>query len=262
MAVAWGAVKMVKNNQGFTLIEVIISIAVLSIAVVSTLSVLAVNYRINARAATRQQVNMLTQEWMEKIKMFTEPDLSGLLRAEAGWRTDGGSYINEFDLAGDKIHLKVVENVSGSGIEVSKLPAYDMEIRVSGDTTIEIDGAVGKVLLIWNGSESNSYSSVITVSNKTAHAANIYIVRESDIAESDLTEAYFNSFPTVKTVLGQVKVHNYMTYSPNEVQKFALDNGLEHYRMAYDITITSYLSLDELNAADEYTKMESSRIAR
>ena len=84
------------SRAGFTLVELIVAIAIVSVAVVSAMAVLTVTSQHSADPMTRQQAQLVAEAYLEEIllKQFYDPNTGTVCPAPEGTR---GEYNNVCD---------------------------------------------------------------------------------------------------------------------------------------------------------------------
>ena len=117
------------NRDGFTYIEMLVSIVVIGIAVAGVLSVMNMTTRHSADPMIQQQAVSIAEAYLEEITLqpFADPDGSETGGAEAG--ESRGSYDDVSDY--DGLDDNGARNRSGQTI--SGLGAYRVRVSVNGD---------------------------------------------------------------------------------------------------------------------------------
>lgn len=81
--------RLKRDNRGFTLVEVLVALAVLAIVSIPLLSYFSDGSRLNALSANKQKANMAAQSIMEDFKVKTMPEIAKEYRNMSG---DSGQY--------------------------------------------------------------------------------------------------------------------------------------------------------------------------
>ncbi len=117
------------NDKGFSLVEVIIAMAILAIISIPLLSYFTESLKYNVQARTQQQATVAAQSVMEQLKL--EDKLLNLDSAT-------GNYVTKyFDDAGIAWHTYNIDNTTGIGDVVYRCPAgtlssqFDVEVNLS-----------------------------------------------------------------------------------------------------------------------------------
>lgn len=131
-----------ENNAGMTLIEVIISITILSLVAVPVLHAMTSSMYYNAKARKRQNVTLSAESLMETFKGYELADLQDIfVRAEAGDTsakmelgvTDADGFIYPSDLSASEL----VFGIQGMKADDGKT-VCDIEVKASKQTVKEI----------------------------------------------------------------------------------------------------------------------------
>lgn len=118
------------DNRGVTFVEVIISMLVLSIAVVSLLGAFMLSFRINLKSRRALSASIVAQNVMECVKEYS--DFHAVVTSVSGEMKSflPGNYAESFASTADGFSLdRVVEGSSEFMVEVS----YDRTVFNSGD---------------------------------------------------------------------------------------------------------------------------------
>ncbi len=121
--------KWIKNQRGFTLVEIIISIAILGIIItpLSSLFVSSVNY--NSKAKYKEIANHLAQKYMEKTMMMDKSEYITFGTQNATETVDGKSFNIQIDLS-ETVDTYILSKKNDSAV----VPSYDATIdSSSGD---------------------------------------------------------------------------------------------------------------------------------
>jgi prepilin-type N-terminal cleavage/methylation domain-containing protein len=115
------------NNSGMTLVELIITMAVLGILIAPVMTMYAFSAKINMEAANEYKSAMLAQSYMEEIKAMEELDTqkyeydSGTGKYEFIVPETEGSYGAEITIAGEGIVYSINISIIQGGNVIRKL---------------------------------------------------------------------------------------------------------------------------------------------
>lgn len=126
-----------KQSKGFTLIEVIISMAILAIIVVPLLNYFVTSAQYNTRAKTKQNATVLAQSILEKCKDKSLEDIAKSFQTTA----DELNLANEFDI----VDASMIGNHS-SNVQEIKFGASGIEAIPKGSPASSYDSAAGKFI--------------------------------------------------------------------------------------------------------------------
>ncbi|WMJ76670.1 MULTISPECIES: type II secretion system protein [unclassified Sedimentibacter] len=157
------------STKGLTLIEIIITLAILGAVVTPLMSMFITSQRINRESETKYKAIQLAQKYMEDIKSENILDLTF-----SGYSGEDGNYsktISDDDGYRLEINLKENDVVELDGdITAVKIPGdedYDLIVNIDSGTETEIntiknDESIKVILSVDNGKikVSNSYSGV------------------------------------------------------------------------------------------------------
>ncbi|PAB58506.1 type II secretion system protein [Anaeromicrobium sediminis] len=188
--------KIINNNKGLTLVEVLVSIAILGIIITPLASLFVSSVRNNTNAQDRLIANQVAQRYMEQL--IGKDTLSANVSSKVD--TDTGMTVT-FNIS----KYGAYENSTGS------LPSFDATInapdRTNGDTiNIENTGVFINEILLTNTSTDPidigiicnvANNMTLNVSNNTTRRVNIYKVYSS----SETNKV------TVNTTNGQVYIY-------------------------------------------------------
>lgn len=115
-----------RSGAGFTLMEVVITIAVMGIALASVLTVYTVTGEHSADPMTRQQAQLIAEAYMEEIllKRFYDADTGNVCPAPEGARGD-------FDNVCDYRNITSAAPQNQFGAAIAELAAYRVTVVVS-----------------------------------------------------------------------------------------------------------------------------------
>ena len=137
-----------KNIQGFTLIELIVAMVVISVALAGVMSVINYTTLHSADPVLRHQAIAIAEAYMEEItlKQYTDPDVDG----------EGSRAL--FDDVDDYNGLSNVGAQDQNGNAISGLNNYSVAVSVTpqnyGPTGVEVSGLQISVTVTDPGGES------------------------------------------------------------------------------------------------------------
>jgi MSHA pilin protein MshD len=125
-----------RSRAGFTLVELIVAIAIVGIAVAAAMSAVVTITRHSADPMTRQQAQLIAEAYLEEIllKRFYDPNTGTVCPAPEGTR---GEYNNVCDYR----NIAAQAPASQTGTAIAALAAYQVTVTVSpnpGDATAAV----------------------------------------------------------------------------------------------------------------------------
>jgi MSHA pilin protein MshD len=114
------------SRAGFTLVELVLAIVIVSIAVISVMTVFVVTTQHSADPMTRQQAQLIAEAYLEEIllKRFYDPDTSTVCPAPEGTR-------GEYDNVCDYRNIANAAPQNQFGAAIAELAAYRVTVTVS-----------------------------------------------------------------------------------------------------------------------------------
>ncbi|MCD5415316.1 MAG: type II secretion system GspH family protein [Clostridiales bacterium] len=202
--------KVFKSRRGLTLVEIIISLAILGIIIVPLSTLFVNSAMINKRAEVQLLANRTAQQYMEEFKMKSFNELLAIM--------SGGTFT---DNVGDMLVEVDIETLEALPIEIE----YALEIRVN-DTEIEffVDGSSISPLDISGGENirfnfsGTNYADRIEIWNGDIYHTNIAdLYGHTDdksliklVVDSDVTlNLAFSNFST--NSIGPLEVDKYVS---------------------------------------------------
>lgn len=225
------------NNKGLTLVEIIITLAVLGIVITPLMSMFVTSQKINAQSEIEYRAIQIAQKHMEEIKGMeyleysdeagdehyderTVPDENGIIRKvyERLNVDEEDNYTVDIEVIPDTYK----EESSGGGEEENKIKKIDItalqvicgsqEITFSGDIDFTIDASALKIedtaisdssgtdIVIIDLKELNKHDVVkMNVTNNTTDELQINIINNSEDFEFQLT--------VIKGKIGKKYIH-------------------------------------------------------
>jgi len=108
------------NRRGFTLIELIISILVVSIALIGVLSVMNLTTVKSPDPMVREQAVAIAESYMEEIllRWYDEDAVPGTIDTEGAWGPEGGESRSTYDDVNDYDGLSASEGTHNVTVNV------------------------------------------------------------------------------------------------------------------------------------------------
>lgn len=124
-----------KYQQGVTLIELVISMVIISIAVVGVLLVMTFTSSHSADPMVEHQAVAIAESYLEEIMLlpFDEDAASGGITAEGALGPDAGESRGTFDDVNDFAGLADIGATDLNGAPISGLANYSVAVTVSTD---------------------------------------------------------------------------------------------------------------------------------
>lgn len=218
--------KKILNERGLTLVEIIVTLAVLGIVIAPLMSMFVTGQKVNAESRKEYEALQLAQKYIEEIK--AEDDILHMgVPDEYEDEETGGQTIGTYTWnkqSDDGIYdliIKVTGAVVGDAESDPAPVVYQLTEIIYSDYPITItNSAIENIKIILGNDALN-----INVSNKAGHTVNLYIYSiegENYTADVNVTE-------------GSVSVFT------NTADKLPPDNLL------YDIEITVNKDTEEIN---------------
>ena len=211
------ALKRILNQKGLTLVEIIVTLAVLGIVIAPLMSMFV----------TSQKVNQLAQKYMEEIKAMDTISIgnfnNGVYEENEGVGTF--TWREESDDAKYDLIIKVMGSVDGGSVSEPPPVTYDFTESIDSDYTLNVISPLGyeniKIILERDNLDIN-------VTNKASgHTVNLYIFSiegENYAAKVNVTE-------------GSVRVYK------NEARERKPDNLLYNI----EITVKGYRKINTIS---------------
>lgn len=111
------------SKQGFTLIEIIVALAVLSIMMVAFLTLFAASFNINTKVDNDSKAFYLAESYMEEVYSKSQAVSHTDTASQLGFAADGSEYKKNED--GFEIKLKFSESDSESDLYNVLIRVYD-----------------------------------------------------------------------------------------------------------------------------------------
>lgn len=203
--------KLIKCSKGLTLVEVVVSIAILGIVVAPLSSLFLNTIKTNKKSEELIIANQLAQNYMEKLKFGEKVEVTSTKKIIATETTAKGVF---------KVYKDIrVLNDTEYVIEGSKIPTYDADIyikedkvtflgdstkteTISDNTTIEIDvekNSSSSATLKFNDNNNYTKSNIDIISPKDY--INIKVLCETD----KIVNLEVNGLNDIKTNIYVVK---------------------------------------------------------
>jgi type II secretory pathway pseudopilin PulG len=234
--------KLLKCKKGITLIEVILSLTILTMVLIPLSSMFITTARVNANTKELMMSNQLAQEYMEKIKGASniDPFVNGDLDGD-------GSMIYNVNKYGKDYNIKTT--ITSIPDEYKKtigreLPSANLEINeLNADSTIVVD--VNDIY--FNGVPSNAQMATLdevviiiryneqrtlTVSNTAQKTVSIYLIKDNELTNNDINVNVIEG----NVVVIKDSVHNTQLDS---------DEALGYINWVYQITVEIYKASDD-----------------
>lgn len=217
--------KRILNQKGLTLVEIIVTLAVLGIVIAPLMSMFVTSQKVNVESRKEYEAIQLAQKYMEEIKAMDTISIgnfnNGVYEENEGVGTF--TWREESDDAKYDLIIKVMGSVDGGSVSESPPVTYDFTESIDSDYTLNVISPLGyeniKIILERDNLDIN-------VTNKASgHTVNLYIFSiegENYAAKVNVTE-------------GSVRVYK------NEARERKPDNLL------YNIEITVKRDTEEIN---------------
>ena len=219
------ALKRILNQKGLTLVEIIVTLAVLGIVIAPLMSMFVTSQKVNVESRKEYEAIQLAQKYMEEIKAMDTISIgnfnNGVYEENEGVGTF--TWREESDDAKYDLIIKVMGSVDGGSVSEPPPVTYDFTESIDSDYTLNVISPLGyeniKIILERDNLDIN-------VTNKASgHTVNLYIFSiegENYAAKVNVTE-------------GSVRVYK------NEARERKPDNLL------YNIEITVKRDTEEIN---------------
>ncbi len=168
--------KKLLNKKGLTLIEIIVTLAVLGVVVSPLMSMFITSQKINTESRKEYEALLLAQKYMEEIKAMDTLDIDYVKGIDPGFiYNDGADNRGEFTINAAKDGYNLAINISGKVGADSTAEEIDFngnERTIDSDDSITItNDLVKNIKRVLN--EDNL---TITISNTVSgHTVNLYI---------------------------------------------------------------------------------------
>ncbi len=158
--------KIIKNNKGLTLIEILITLAVLGIVVSPLMSMFITSQKINNESEMKYRAIQLAQKHLEEIKSMKQLDNSKY-PARSGVYGKEFSYSNGYII---DVIIKKGDDFGGSDIDVSEIPEnFDIERDIGTYTdsyNIEVGSGVENIKININFPSTGTVNIALNGSTK------------------------------------------------------------------------------------------------
>lgn len=119
------------HSRGFTLLEIIMAIVVISVGLAGVLSVFNVNVRSSADPVVRKQLMAVAEEMLEEIALRPYPSASSTKESDPGCGRSTFDDVADYHLSPANRKVCDVE-----GVPIAALSGYTLDITVT-DTTLD-----------------------------------------------------------------------------------------------------------------------------
>jgi len=127
--------------RGATLVELVVSIAIIATGVAGILGVMNLTTRHSADPMIVQQAQLIAESYLEEIllKKFYDPDTNNVCPAAEGSRA---SYDNVCDYNGLSNNTGAVDQLGGA---VPGLESYNVTVTVTADNTVTLGSGLSQI---------------------------------------------------------------------------------------------------------------------
>lgn len=168
----------IKNNKGLTLIEILITLAVLGIVVSPLMSMFITSQKINNESEMKYRAVQLAQQHIETIKAMKQQLDDTEYPPRSGGYGKEFSYSNGYTI---DVIIKKGDNFGGSDIDASKIPEdteFDIKENISSGGLHQIDVGSGVDNIKINIDFSGGGTADIILNGSTS-GVRVYIFNEN-----------------------------------------------------------------------------------
>ena len=168
--------KKLKNNKGFSLVEILIGLSILVITLLAITNLLGSGIKTNKRAEVKQQGLILGQQILEEINAISSEDNVGKVTLKE-MKLPSGKKLYEYK--GENNDSKnTIDKLNFSCTQEVKQYDYNVEINMTKNSSF--DNSDSTLVNLKTNGDSENYTISVNDNNATIKPGNIYITAVDD----------------------------------------------------------------------------------